>query len=269
MSSVCILHSEIWRSSEQSWLYLLQLTQLANVEVRSWTHVLQIIWQNHICCINKVTCVPLTCIQMLKIHAELRAPPWYTKLLLRSLSPKVQKEKEAARSRLTLSTVCNTNQPRPHPIPTTTWKPTSSPEHIPGSKSQHWAPASPRTPCMLTYACQQVTGLEKHSPRAWKGIRVLWTEMHCVFNAAYYSQHQEAEPRNLAASCKILRSASQSGGKLVPVACSGPDFGDLSSSPDPEAFRWNGTPAPSPACGMAEGHLAACLRSWPILKHGA
>lgn len=35
---------------------------------------------------------------------------------------------------------------------------------------------------MLTYACQQVTELEKHSPNAWKGIRVPWLEVHCVFN---------------------------------------------------------------------------------------
>lgn len=35
---------------------------------------------------------------------------------------------------------------------------------------------------MLTYACQQVTELQKHSPNAWKGIRVPWIEMHCVFN---------------------------------------------------------------------------------------
>ena len=33
---------------------------------------------------------------MFKIHVESRAPPRYTKLLLRSLSPKVQKEKKSS-----------------------------------------------------------------------------------------------------------------------------------------------------------------------------
>lgn len=65
-----------------------------------------------------------------------------------------------------------------------------------------------------------------------------------VFNTAYNSQHQEAEPTNLVAFCKTLRSASRSRGELAPVAGSGSNFRDLSSSPDPEAFRWNGTLMP-------------------------
>lgn len=137
---------------------------------------------------------------------------------------------------------------------------------------------------MLTYACQQGTGLEKHSPRAWKGIRVLWMEMLRVFNAASYSQHQEAEPTNLVASCETLRAASQSRGKLAPVACSGPDFRDASSSPDPGAFpfhgmepaspqacMWNGTRAssslPEKPAPLGSWSLGALLRIWSRGRH--
>lgn len=62
-----------------------------------------------------------------------------------------------------------------------------------------------------------------------------------------------AEPSELAASCRVLRSASWTRGELAPVAFSGPDFRDLPSSPDPEACGGMAPTCPQPAYGLAGG----------------
>lgn len=152
--------------------------------------------------------VLLASIQMFRIPAESRAPPSYTKLLLRSLlSPKIQKEKKKKKSSTVLVNFISSLILIPQ---TTSYTHHNRKAHFlprthPREQNQHPAPASLGTPWIFTYACQQVTELGKHSPNTWRGIRV--TERKRIASSALLiiPSTNPAEPGKLAASHWVLR----------------------------------------------------------------